>query len=67
MGRLRLSASPPTVSDVQGVRSRTRLRRVLPEGGGSKLGFGDENPEINLCLDSSPSAHVPCFLLEGLA
>jgi hypothetical protein len=27
------------------------LRRALSEGGGSKLDFGDENPEINLWLD----------------
>jgi hypothetical protein len=43
------------------------LRCVLVEGGGSKLGFGDENPEIYLWLDSSPSAHMRDFLLEGLA
>jgi hypothetical protein len=27
----------------------------------------DENPKINLWLDSSPSPHVLCFLLEALA
>ena len=35
-----------------------RLCRVLAEGGGLKLGFGDENPEFNLGLDSSSSTHV---------
>jgi hypothetical protein len=45
----------------------TSVRFVLVEGGGSKLGFGGENPEIYLWLDSSQSAHMRCFLLEGLA
>ena len=35
-----------------------RLAHALVEGGVSKLGFGDENVEIVLWLDSSPSAHV---------
>ena len=30
----------------------------LAAGDGPKLGFGDENPEINLGLDSSSSALV---------
>jgi hypothetical protein len=42
-----------------------RLHHVFVQGSESKLGFGDENPEINLLLDSSPSAHVRNFLLEG--
>ena len=28
------------------------------EGGGPKLGFGDENPEIDLWLDSPSLLHV---------
>ena len=35
-----------------------RLRRVLTKGGILKLGFGDENPESNLVLNSPSSAHV---------
>ena len=35
-----------------------RLRRVLVEGGGLKLDFGDENPEFYLMVDSPSSAHV---------
>ena len=31
----------------------SRLRHILVEGGGSKLGFGIENPEIDVGLDSS--------------
>ena len=40
--------------------------RVLSEGGEPKLGFGDENPETGLWLDSSPPTHVRYFLLEAL-
>jgi hypothetical protein len=37
----------------------TRLNRVFVEGGGLKLGFGDENVEIDLQLKpSSSSAHM---------
>jgi hypothetical protein len=39
----------------------------FPEGGELKLGFGDDNPDINLWLDSSSSAQVRCFLFEDLA
>lgn len=35
-----------------------RLRRALADGDGSKLGFGDENSEIDLGLDSSSLAHM---------
>jgi hypothetical protein len=43
------------------------LHHALVEGGGSKLYFGDENSEIDLRLDSSSSAHVRRFFLEGFA
>ena len=46
---------------------RRALCRVLAEGGGLKLGFGDENPKFNLVVDSPSSAHVRRFLLEGVA
>jgi hypothetical protein len=36
-------------------------RRVLVEGGVSKLVFGDENPELDCWLDSSLSARVRLF------
>jgi hypothetical protein len=44
------------------------LCQVLVEGGGSKLGFGDENPEVYLWLDSSSSVRAMCMrriLVEG--
>jgi hypothetical protein len=44
------------------------LCQVLVEGGGSKLGFGDENPEVYLWLDSSSSAWAMSMrriLVEG--
>ena len=44
-----------------------RLRHVLAEGGGLKLCFGDENPKLNLMIDSPSSAHVRRFLLEWVA
>jgi hypothetical protein len=44
-----------------------RLRHALVEGGGSKLYFGDENPEIDLQFDLLSSGHVRRFLLEGFA
>ena len=59
-----------TSVETQDLRSgyvMSRLRHVLVEGGGSKLGFGDENPEFNLVVDSPSSVHVRRFLLEGVA
>jgi hypothetical protein len=45
-----------------------RLRRILTEGGGSKLRFGDESHKNDIWLDSSSSfEHMRCFLLECLA
>ena len=47
------STSMLTRAETKGPSSRNvdaRLRRALFEGGGLKLGFGDENPEIDLWL-----------------
>ena len=47
------STSMLTRAETQGPSSRNvdaRLRRALFEGGGLKLGFVDENPEIDLWL-----------------
>lgn len=43
------------------------LRHALDEGGGSKLSFGDENPESALGWTCHHSAHVRQLLLKGLA
>jgi hypothetical protein len=59
-----------TSVETQDLRSgyvMSHLRRVLVEGGGSKLGFGDEHPEFNLVVDSPSLVHVRRFLLEGVA
>jgi hypothetical protein len=37
----------------------------LVEGGGSKLSFGEENPEFDLWLDSSSSVHVHVSFLKA--
>jgi hypothetical protein len=40
-----------------------RLCPSLVEGGGSKLCFGDENPDVDLWLASSSLPHMRRFLL----
>ena len=39
--------------------------RVFVEGDDSKLGFGDETPELDLHLESSTSAHMQRTILKG--
>ena len=43
------------------------LHRTLSEGGGSKLVFEDKNPEVDLRLDLSSSAHVRRFHFGSFA
>jgi hypothetical protein len=59
--------TPVETLDLRSGYIDARLRCALAEGGGSKFGFRDENPEIGLGLDLSSSVHVQRFLLEGLA
>ena len=50
-----------TLVETQDLRSDyvdARMRHVLAKGGILKLGFGDENPEFNLVLNSPPLAQV---------